>query len=268
MTLLIIKIAVSVAVIISLSVIAEHVSPRMSGILSGYPLGAALSLFFIGVETTPEFAAGSATYTLLGLISTQLFVTAYYLVSKYVISFSILFSSLGAILVFLLSTCFLQTIMLPEALILPLTCCSTLFFILLFKNIKNEQIKKRKNLSFSTLLLRAATATVIIVAITTIASSVGERWAGLLSSFPVTLFPLLLIIHGTYDQVHVHTIIKNVPQGLGSLIIYLITVHHAYPIFGLFLGTVSAFAAATVYLLLFLYLSEHLSNPQTGHQSP
>lgn len=256
MTLLVIKIAVSAAIIVLLSLIAEHVSPRMSGILTGYPLGAALSLFFIGVETSPQFASDSATYTLLGLISAQIFVATYYILSKYLTRLSILLSSTGAILVFLLTTFLLHTLSIPQSFILPLTCCSTLLFILLFKHIKNRKIETRKKFSITTLFLRAAVATLIIVVITSIASTVGEQWTGLLSGFPVTLFPLLLIIHSSYDPVHVHTIIKNFPMGLGSLIIYLMTVHHIYPESGLYLGTAAAFAAATVYLILFLYISE------------
>ena len=53
----------------------------------------------------------------------------------------------------------------------------------------------------------------IILAIIATAQLVGSRWAGLLSAFPSTLFPLILIVHLSYDKTHVHTIIKNVPTG-------------------------------------------------------
>ena len=49
----------------------------------------------------------------------------------------------------------------------------------------------------------------IILAIITTAKLVGSRWAGLLSAFPSTLFPLILIVHLSYDKTHVHTIIKK-----------------------------------------------------------
>ena len=51
------KLMSSVSIVVLLSWIAERVSPRVSGILSGYPLGAAIALFFYGVEISPEFAA-------------------------------------------------------------------------------------------------------------------------------------------------------------------------------------------------------------------
>ena len=33
--------------------VAERVSPRVAGLLSGYPLGAAIALFFMGLEIGP-----------------------------------------------------------------------------------------------------------------------------------------------------------------------------------------------------------------------
>ena len=38
--------------------------------LSGYPLGTAITLAFIGLEISPDFAARSAIYTLAGFSST------------------------------------------------------------------------------------------------------------------------------------------------------------------------------------------------------
>jgi len=63
-----IKILVSVFMVLTLSLIADFVSPRIAGILSGYPLGAAISLFFIGFEIGPGFASESALYTMTGLV--------------------------------------------------------------------------------------------------------------------------------------------------------------------------------------------------------
>ncbi len=82
------------------------------------------------------------------------------------------------------------------------------------------------------------------------------EWAGLFSAFPITLFPLILIVHISYDKEHVHTIIKNFPVGLGALIIYSLSVYKVYPIWGIYIGTVVSFIMATVYLFgLFALIS-------------
>ena len=49
-SLLLAKIATAIIAVVGLSLVAERVSPRVAGILSGYPLGTAIALFFIGIE--------------------------------------------------------------------------------------------------------------------------------------------------------------------------------------------------------------------------
>ena len=124
-------------------------------------------------------------------------------------------------------------------------------FVYLFRTIKNATIRERVKLTPGILFLRAFLAGFIILAIIATAKLVGSRWAGLLSAFPSTLFPLILIVHLTYDKAHVHTIIKNFPQGLGSLITYLLCVSIVYPVNGIYIETVISLAAASIYLLVY-----------------
>lgn len=246
-------------VILALSLIAERVSPKISGILAGYPLGAAITLFFLGFEATPQFAADSAIYTLLGLISSQFFVFVYYVVSRRVQRFSALISSIAAIIGFLACSALLHTIIIPEVAILPITCCATLLFIILFKKIDNHQIIDKVSLTFTSIFVRAIVAATLILCVTGASSIIGEKWSGLFAAFPITLFPLILIIHLSYDKKHVHTIIKNFPSGLGSLIIYTVAVHYFYPMFGIFTGTLFSFLLATIYLVCFFFFTSRKS---------
>ncbi len=253
--LILIKTAVSVFIIIVLSLVAEHVSPRVSGIISGYPLGAAITLFFLGYEISPTFAASSAVYAVLGLISSQVLAFSYYLISARRKRFSALLSSLGGIAGFICSSFLLGFIHLNALLILPITCLATLGFHLLFQKIENTTITDKKKLSFTLLIGRAVASTVLIILITGIAKAIDVKWAGLFSSFPLTFFPLLVIIHLTYQVEHVHSIIKNLPKGLGSLIFYLVIIHYTYPAYGLYFGTLLGFIASTAYLMVVLSLS-------------
>ena len=104
---------------------------------------------------------------------------------------------------------------LPGALLLP--AASILAFSYLFRHIRNVAITRSVRFTPAVMLLRACLAAAIILAITAAARVVGPAWAGVFSAFPTALFPLMLIVHLTYDKAHVHTIIKNFPLGLGSL---------------------------------------------------
>ncbi len=246
-----IKLLVTIVVVLSLSSVAEHASPRVAGVLSGYPLGAAISLFFYGYEISPEFASRSAVFTMIGLAATQVFVYCYYKSSLIFQKNNILSASTAAIAGYFLASGVLRQASFTLWTALAGVVCAMVFFIYLFRDIKNVTIEKRIRLTPAVLFIRAATAAAMVLLITGVAKWVGPEWAGLFSAFPVTLFPLILIVHFTYSDKHVHTIIKNFPTGLGALIIYVLSVSLSYPRLGIYAGTAVSFAAATAYLIAY-----------------
>jgi hypothetical protein len=249
-----IKILVSVFMVVTLSLIAEFVSPRVAGILSGYPLGAAISLFFIGLEISPSFASQSALYTMIGLVGIQGFTYCYYLASRRVNSRrkwpNIVISSLAGLGGYVLIISFLHLLKATVLISLAIPAASFVLFRLLFRNIRNVSIEKRMPLNMILLFGRALFAGAVIIVVTGVAKIVGPRWAGLFSAFPMVLFPVLVIVHFTYRTEHVHTLIKGVPEGLVSLFIYALVVHLAYSSLGIYLGTIIAYACATTYLIV------------------
>ena len=249
-----IKVFVSIFMVVGLSLVAEFVSPRVAGILSGYPLGAAISLFFIGFEIGPQFAGESALYTMTGLVGIQGFIYCYYLASSLMrVSrkwLNITTASLAAFWGYLLIIYVLNRVhtSLLVAIAIPLT--SFAVFRYLFKKIRDERIENRIGLSVSMLFGRAFFATAIILLITWTAKMVGPKWAGLFSAFPITLFPVIVIVHFSYRLEHVHTLIRNVPSGLVSLFIYAFVVHLTYPRTGIYVGTLLAYVFGTLYLII------------------
>ena len=246
--LICIKIFVAMAMVVTLSIVAEKVSPRISGIIAGYPLGVAITLFFYGLEINPDFASESAIYTLLGLIASQSFVYTYYKASQIFIRLSVLTSSAFSIFGYLFISNLLRLFNFTKPSIIALTIISLILFIFLFRGIENVKIQKKISLNNKVIFARAGLAAFIVILITSVAKLVGVKWAGLFSAFPITLFPLILIVHITYDKEHVHTIIKNFPVGLGALIVYSLSVYKSYPIWGIYLGTAVSLMMSTVYL--------------------
>ena len=252
------KLMISVSIVVFLSWIAEHVSPKVAGLLSGYPLGAAIALFFYGLEVSPEFASKSALYTMIGLVASQAFVYCYYRASVYFKKWNIFCSSMISVAGYFLAIWLLHFIKVNHVLAIVLPIISIFLFSYLFREIDNVKIQKRLTLSYRLLFLRAIFAGSIILIITGVAKWVNPTWAGLFSAFPVTLFPLMLIIHFTYSKTYVHTIVKNFPAGLGSLIAYSLTVSIVYPVCGIYLGTFVSFTMATVYLLIYYFITAKL----------
>ncbi|WP_010133899.1 hypothetical protein [Ochrovirga pacifica] len=249
--LFVIKLVVAIAFVLGLSYLAEKVSPKVAGILAGYPTGSAISLFFFGLEVSPGFAAESAVYNMIGLSGSLTFAYVYYWVSVRLSKYNALLSSLAAIASYFVVVWLLHFVSINKyvAFLIPVTFA--LLYAFLLKKVENIQIQNKVKLNGGILFARAFFAALIILAITTLPRFVGASWAGLFSAFPTTLYPLVLIIHLTYSKQHVHTIIKNVPMGMVSLIIYSLVVSLVYPLFGIYYGTLIAFAVATLYLLLY-----------------
>jgi hypothetical protein len=245
------KIAVTIGMVLALSLVAERVSPRAAGLLSGYPLGAAIALFFIGLEISPEFAAESAVYTLAGLAASQAFVYGYFMASRRTVGRGILASAAAGLASYFAAAGLLRLVPFSRGLAVFAAVGSMALFVRLFRGIRDVAITRSVRLTPIILFLRAAFAAGIIVTITAAAQVVGPAWAGLFSAFPTALLPLMLIVHFTYDKAHVHTIIKNFPHGIGSLITYGVSVSYLYPAWGVGWGTLAAFGMATVYLLVY-----------------
>lgn len=249
-----VKAATAILMVVLLSMLTEVVGPRAAGILSGYPLGAAISLFFIGLEISPQFAAESALYTSVGLIATQAFVYAYYRGS---LAFrnsrpwiERVLAPLTGVAGYFLAAILLRPIpaSVSTAILLPVP--AIFLFTWFFRDVVDLKIQKRADLSSGVLLLRAVFAAAAVILITSTAKYVGPEWAGLFSAFPITLLPLAVIIHWTYGPDHVYTILKNVPRGIGSLVVYSLAVFLCYPRYGVYFGTLMAYGLATLYLLV------------------
>ena len=253
----IVKILVSIIVVVLLSLIAERAGPRVAGIVSGYPLGAAISLFFIGIEIDPAFAARSAIFTAAGLSATVAFVGGYLLGLKAAEGrhrlWALLLALLPALTTYALAVWVLSVLPINWVSAPLIAITSMVLASRVFHKIPVATIHEKAQLGAAGTLLRALFAALVILVITTAAQAVGPRWAGLFSAFPITMLPLLVIIQFSYQPGHVRTIIKNVPYGLGSLLVYALVVAATYTDLGVSWGTVLGYLAATRHLVLLEY---------------
>ncbi len=257
-TLLLAKLLVTVAVVVALSLVAEYASPRLSGLLAGFPHGVAIVLFFIGVEQGTDFAASAAIYTLAGLAANAGFAWGYWKALQLIRRMDMPLVPLVALAkFFILSAVFSQ---------LPLNAwtAATLAFAMIalvgwqVRHEKDVTISRKVRIGWREILARAFGAAAIVVAITAAAHLIGPEWSGLLAGFPVVTFPFLVIIHAEYGKAPLHTILKAYPTGLGSLAIFALVVSWGYAALGMAWGTLAGFAAAAAWLLAFQTIRSRL----------
>jgi hypothetical protein len=249
-----IKVLVSILIVVLLSLIAERAGPRVAGIASGFPLGAAISLAFIALENGSAFAAAGALYTAAGLAATVAFVTGYLAgirLADGLTRWLGLAASIGLGLVGYMLAAIVLSFIPVNRFSAPAVAVAVIGLAgWRFRRIPDVQIRERIRLGYKVAFVRAGFAAAVILVITTLAEAIGPRWAGIFSAFPITMLPLMAIIQATYRPEHVRAIIKNVPRGLGSLVVYAMVIYAAYPLAGIGLGTLMGYLAATAYLIV------------------
>lgn len=248
--LLITKVVVAVLVVSALSLIADRVSPAWAGILSGFPTGSAITLYFYAQENGTKFAADAALYNVSGMLLLLLCCGGYYL-GAVVWPRSGIAGRLGlGLACYSLGGAGLGLLQLAPWSALLIAAGSTAVCWVLFRQAGGGKITEPRPLTVGRLCFRAVIAAAIIVAVTAVAGLVGPRWAGLFSAFPATLFPLLLIVDLAYGPAAAAAVIRHVPRGLPALILFSLTLHCVWPGLGLAAGMLLAFAAAGCYLLV------------------
>jgi hypothetical protein len=235
-------------IVLALSLIAERVSTRLAGILSGAPIGVTMVYFFVGLERGPIYIAESVPFAIASLTGTMAFVYVYYRASLWFKRLNAVMSAVTASLAFIAIS--LVLIRIPFGMIGALAISLGSFALLgyLLRRIGDVDVDEPVRITFGLLSLRSGMAALFVVGIITLADSLGSAWTGMLIGFPMTLLPTLFIVHATYGHKHTHTMIQNLPFGLTSLIVYVLAVAETFPRLGVVGGTVSSLLVALAYL--------------------
>jgi len=255
-TLFFIKIGVTISIVLGLSVIAERLSPRWAGMLGGYPLGVAIALIFVAIEQGTVFAGVGAIHTLVALAANiSIFAT-------YGLCLSLwprcpFYAATGAGLVSFFSFGYgLSLISFDLKTAFVFTGSVVVCAVFAFRRFQDMTIKQAVKLSPWVALIRAVVACAVVLTVTGLASVLGPQLSGVLSGFPSTVLPLVIILHVTYGPAPVLALIKHFPKGVVSTILFS-GVYAAFLIeLGVLWTTLLAFAVATVYLFALQYFQQ------------
>ena len=245
-SLLLYKICITMLAVLGLSFVAEKISVRLAGLLSGYPIGTAIILHFYGLEYGAKFAADAAIFNLCGLLASQCFAYTYYRTSQKTTSLAV--TSLLALTGYLLPAFMVSKTNPTRLTALAIALIATTLFCILLRDKKFKQVAKSQAWSARLVAGRLIFTAALVLVVTGFADIVGPSWAGLFSAFPVALYPLVVLMHREYGPETAQNILGNFPYGLWSVIAYSLTVSLVYPLYGVILGTLLGFAVATTVL--------------------
>ncbi|HCL91033.1 MAG TPA: hypothetical protein DHW70_06905 [Candidatus Atribacteria bacterium] len=268
MNFIIIKILISMIIVIIFAEISTRINPVLGGVLSGLPLGAGLSVYFISYKESIPFLVNGIPWAIVALASSILFCLSYFIIGEYFRLnnklLSITLCSLGGFASFFISGYFINRLK------LGLFSAIILFVIIYFINIfitkripVVSNYKKQKKTSISTFLLRGLLAGIIISLFTEIASIGGSKWAGILSSFPSTLFALLVVLHFEGDNKIYPAVIYGFSFSISTLAIFYLLCWYLLPILGLNQGFILIYFMSILYLFIISKMKNLLINKKS-----
>lgn len=272
------KILVTFLTVVLLARVAERMSPRHAGLLAGFPLGTGIALYFFGWQQGAQFAADSAVYALSGLSASAALAWGYaqVIVRRGELAFMPL-AIIAGLVTFFVCNLLLQQLPGYRWVSLMVVVAAIVLFRTLLKPIPEvpaatvsqqacSERPWRRWLGSKTgsLIFRASMASLTILMITGLSTLLGPERAGLLAAFPVSFFPLMLILHLTYGADVLATTIKHYPDGLGSLVVYTLAVSFLYPVLGIHWGTLVCLLLAVAYLMLYGAVRQYWINRQSA----
>ncbi|MCP4999666.1 MAG: hypothetical protein GY933_13235 [Hyphomicrobiales bacterium] len=234
----------------------------MAGTLAGVPLGVAIVFFFVGVEQGPYFVTDAAPYTIGGFAATLCFNLAYWFFSSRVRTYRFAISAGGALGAFVAAGFVLTLVTLNVWSATLLVALLALLSILAMRSHNATTIDKSLQMTWMVLAMRAGIAVAVVLAITGLAEAIGPKWAGVLAGFPITLFPLLIVLHISYSAEDANTVLKAFPYGLPALVVFVLCAWAVFERLGVPLGFAVSLMTSLLWLTAFFVLKMRLKAMQ------
>ena len=187
---LVLKLVLAPLIIAAATLVSRKWGERIGGLMIGLPLTSAPVSIFFALEQGRNFAANAALGALLGMIPVAVFCLSYVLVAR---RFRWFIAAAAGILAYLLvvwAVSFLTLNLLETAILVPA-------FLLVALVILGRPAVKEVAISppWWDLPVRMVIAAGLLVVITALASTLGSKWSGLLSPFPVFTFVMATFSH-------------------------------------------------------------------------
>ena len=177
------KLILAPLIIAAATLVSRRWGERIGGLMIGLPLTSAPVSVFFAVEQGPQFAASAALGALLGMVPVAVFCLSYIQAARRLRWYFAALISVACYLLAVWTVSFIPFSLGEAAIAVPLVLGLALLAI-------GRSKAKEAPVSppWWDLPARMTIAAVMLVLITTLASSLGSKWSGLLSPFPVFSF--------------------------------------------------------------------------------
>jgi hypothetical protein len=216
---LILKLILTPLIIVAATLVSRHWGERVGGLMIGLPLTSGPVSIFFAIEQGRAYAAGAAKGSILGLVPVAAFCAVYALSSR---RFSWYKSSTFGIGAYFLAV-WLASLAVPTLGIEVFLVPAVLWVALVILG-KPDHVERTINPLWWDLPMRMIMATTLLVLITTLAGTLGPKWGGLLSPFPIFTFIMVTFAHSMGGPGAARQLMRGVLLGLFSYMAFFIIV--------------------------------------------
>jgi uncharacterized membrane protein (GlpM family) len=225
---LILKLLVIPLFLLLISLAGKRWGPSVAGWLSGLPVVVGPILFFLAIEQGELFATQSATAALSAMFAMIAFCVTYAQVAQ---RSGWPLALLASLAVWTLAASLLSLV--PASLVFS-SCAAAIALLAapyLFPAV--QALASGPTPKSDKLILRMVAGAVLTLVVTLLASTVGERWSGLLAVFPVLGSVMAVFSQQTRGPAFTAALLRATATGMYSFAAFCLVVALALPSMGL-----------------------------------
>ena len=226
--MLLLKLLVIPGFLLLISLAGKRWGPSVAGWLSGLPVVVGPILFFLAIEQGEVFAAQSATAALSAMFAMIAFCVTYAQVAQragwpYALAISLLVWAAAAVVLS----------MIPPSLVFSVIAAATASLAAPYLFPAVQPIVSGPAPKSDKLLLRMIAGALLTLAVTLLASTVGERWSGLLAVFPVLGSVMAVFSQQTRGSAFTAALLRATATGMYSFAAFCLVIALTLPGMGL-----------------------------------
>ncbi|EJN20822.1 hypothetical protein PMI36_03886 [Pseudomonas sp. GM79] len=225
--MLMLKLLVIPGFLLMISLAGKRWGPSVAGWLSGLPVVVGPILFFLAIEQGVMFAAQAATAALSAMFAMIAFCVTYAQVAQ---RLSWPWALMISLLVWGLAAGVLSLI--PPSLVFSVIAAATALLAAPYLFPSVQPIVSGPTPKSDKLLLRMMAGALLTLAVTLLASTVGERWSGLLAVFPVLGSVMAVFSQQTRGPAFTAVLLRATATGMYSFAAFCLVLALALPQFG------------------------------------
>ena len=222
LSFLLLKMAITAAIVVTASLIAERTGPLLAAMVATLPVSAGPVYVFLALDHDAAFIAEAALGSMGSNMATTAFSLAYVMAAQRLstwLSLALAFCAWGPVLLFF------KAASLPIVALLGIIVCLFPVCHRVVKPYLAARPAKAPRLAWYAIPLRAFFVAVLVGTVTSLSLRIGPQWSGFFATFPVVLSTLILFLQPRIGGPAAAAIIGSGILGLMGFGVALALVH-------------------------------------------